>query len=157
MSSTIQNIYFRSDQAKAYTLLSPALILVIFAMAAPMIVMIFTSFNTQISMIEIDRTFTTGRYEDFFSKPIFSMLLFRSVKISFFVTLLTLLTTYPLAYYIAFYVKKNKMLWIVLMTLPFWTSYLLRVFSWRVILGNKGVINSALMGTGMIDEPLGFL
>ena len=67
MSSTIQNIYFRSDQAKAYTLLSPALILVIFAMAAPMIVMIFTSFNTQISMIEIDRTFTTGRYEDFFS------------------------------------------------------------------------------------------
>ena len=43
------------------------------------------------------------------------------------------------------------------MTLPFWTSYLLRVFSWRVILGNKGVINSALMGTGMIDEPLGFL
>ena len=93
----------------------------------------------------------------FFSKPIFSMLLFRSVKISFFVTLLTLITTYPLAYYIAFYVKKNKMLWIVLMTLPFWTSYLLRVFSWRVILGNKGVINSALMGTGMIDEPLGFL
>ena len=157
MSSTIQNIYFRSDQAKAYTLLSPALILVIFAMAAPMIVMIFTSFNTQISMTEIDRTFTTGRYEDFFSKSIFSMLLFRSVKISFFVTLLTLLTTYPLAYYIAFYVKKNKMLWIVLMTLPFWTSYLLRVFSWRVILGNKGVINSALMGTGMIDEPLGFL
>ena len=71
MNSTIQNIYFRSDQAKAYTLLSPALILVIFAMAAPMIVMIFTSFNTQISMIEIDRTFTTGRYEDFFSKPIF--------------------------------------------------------------------------------------
>ena len=68
MNSTIQNIYFRSDQAKAYTLLSPALILVIFAMAAPMIVMIFTSFNTQISMIEIDRTFTTGRYEDFFFK-----------------------------------------------------------------------------------------
>ncbi len=157
MSNTLRDIYFRSDQAKAYTLLSPALILVIIAMAAPMIVMIITSFNTQISMMEIDRTFTTGRYEDFFAKPIFSMLLFRSVKISFFVTLLTLLTTYPLAYYIAFYVKKNKMLWIVLMTLPFWTSYLLRVFSWRVILGNKGVVNSALMSTGLIDEPLGFL
>ena len=124
MIRTVRDFYFRSDQAKAYTLLSPALILVIIAMAAPMIVMIITSFNTQISMIEIDRTFTTGRYEDFFSKPIFSMLLFRSVKISFFVTLLTLITTYPLAYYIAFYVKKNKMLWIVLMTLPFWTSYL---------------------------------
>jgi spermidine/putrescine transport system permease protein len=85
------------------------------------------------------------------------MLLARSIKISFFVTLVTLITTYPLAYYIAFYVKKNKMLWIVLMTLPFWTSYLLRVFSWKVILGHKGVINSALMASGMINEPLSFL
>ena len=43
------------------------------------------------------------------------------------------------------------------MTLPFWTSYLLRVFSWKVILGHKGVINSALMASGMINEPLSFL
>ena len=157
MISALQKIYVKNDQLKAYTLLSPALILIIIAMAAPMLVMIITSFNTQISMVEIDRTFTFERYEDFFSKPIFSMLLFRSVKISFLVTVLTLLTTYPLAYYIAFYVKKNKMLWIILMTLPFWTSYLLRVFSWKVILGNKGVINSALVGSGLIDEPLGFL
>ena len=71
--------------------------------------------------------------------------------------LIIFITTYPLAYYIAFYVKKNKMLWIVLMTLPFWTSYLLRVFSWKVILGHKGVINSALMASGMIGEPLSFL
>ena len=80
MNNTIRDIYFRSDQAKAYTLLSPALILVILAMAAPMIVMIFTSFNTQISMIEIDRTFTTGRYEDFFSKPILIALLLTTGK-----------------------------------------------------------------------------
>ena len=83
MNSTIQNIYFRSDQAKAYTLLSPALILVIFAMAAPMIVMIFTSFNTQISMIEIDRTFTTGRYEDFFSRLKNKILYWRCKKFTF--------------------------------------------------------------------------
>ena len=107
MSSTIQNIYFRSDQAKAYTLLSPALILVIFAMAAPMIVMIFTSFNTQISMIEIDRTFTTGRYEDFFSKPIFSMLFFRSVKISFFVTLVDFINHLSIGLLHSFLCKKK--------------------------------------------------
>ena len=157
MIAILKKVYVKNDQLKAYTLLSPALILIIIAMAAPMLVMIVTSFNTQISMVEIDRTFTFDRYGDFFSKPIFSMLLFRSLKISFLVTVLTLLTTYPLAYYIAFYVKKNKMLWIILMTLPFWTSYLLRVFSWKVILGNKGVINSALVGSGLIDEPLGFL
>ena len=152
-----QKIYAKNDNVKAYSLLLPALILVILAMASPMLLTVVTSFHTQVSMMEIDTTFTLDRYKDFFSKPVYTMLLARSIKISFFVTLVTLITTYPLAYYIAFYVKKNKMLWIVLMTLPFWTSYLLRVFSWKVILGHKGVINSALMASGMINEPLSFL
>jgi len=152
-----QKIYAKNDNIKAYSLLLPALILVILAMASPMLLTVVTSFHTQVSMIEIDTTLTLDRYKDFFSRPVYTMLLVRSIKISFFVTLVTLITTYPLAYYIAFYVKKNKMLWIVLMTLPFWTSYLLRVFSWKVILGHKGVINSALMASGMIGEPLSFL
>jgi len=152
-----QKIYAKNDNVKAYSLLLPALILVILAMASPMLLTVVTSFHTQVSMMEIDTTLTLDRYKDFFSKPVYTMLLVRSIKISFFVTLVTLITTYPLAYYIAFYVKKNKMLWIVLMTLPFWTSYLLRVFSWKVILGHKGVINSALMVSGMISEPLSFL
>ena len=152
-----QKIYAKNDNIKAYSLLLPALILVILAMASPMLLTVVTSFHTQVSMMEIDTTLTLDRYKDFFSKPVYTMLLARSIKISFFVTLVTLITTYPLAYYIAFYVKKNKMLWIVLMTLPFWTSYLLRVFSWKVILGHKGVINSALMASGMIGEPLSFL
>ncbi len=152
-----QRIYAKNYNIKAYTLLLPALILVILAMASPMLLTVVTSFHTQVSMIEIDTTLTVGRYKDFFNKPVYTTLLARSIKISFFVTLVTLITTYPLAYYIAFYVKKNKMLWIVLMTLPFWTSYLLRVFSWKVILGHKGVINTALMASGMISEPLSFL
>lgn len=152
-----QKIYAKNDNVKAYSLLLPALILVILAMASPMLLTVVTSFHTQVSMMEIDTTLTLDRYKDFFRKPVYPMLLARSIKISFFVTLVTLITTYPLAYYIAFYVKKNKMLWIVLMTLPFWTSYLLRVFSWKVILGHKGVINSALMASGMINEPLSFL
>ena len=152
-----KKIYSKHDNVKAYTLLSPALILVILAMASPLMLMVITSFHTQISMMEIDSTFTIDRYKDFFSKSVYTMLLGRSIKISFFVTLVTLITTYPLAYYIAFYVKKNKMLWIVLMTLPFWTSYLLRVFAWKVILGHKGVVNTALMVSGMINEPLSFL
>tara|TARA_Y100000590_G_scaffold22176_1_gene25585 strand:+ start:2459 stop:3343 length:885 start_codon:yes stop_codon:yes gene_type:complete len=152
-----KKIYAKSENIKAYTLLFPALLLVILAMASPMLLTFVTSFHTQISMMEVDTTLTLDRYKDFFSKPVYTTLLARSIKISFFVTIVTLITTYPLAYYIAFYVKKNKMLWIVLMTLPFWTSYLLRVFAWKVILGHKGAVNSALMTIGMIEEPLGFL
>ncbi len=48
----------------------------------------------------------------------------------------------------------RKSLWLFLITIPFWTSYLIRVFLWKVILGFNGVINSGLMGLGIIDEPL---
>ena len=136
-----RKIYAKNDNIKAYTLLSPALILVILAMVVPMVLMLSFSMFTQVSMMEIDYTFTFQRYIDFFQKNL----------------LVTLLTAYPVCYYIAFYVKKNKMLWLVLLTLPFWTSYLLRVFSWKIILGTKGVINSSLINAGILNEPLTFL
>ena len=69
----------------------------------------------------------------------------------------TVLLAYPLAYFIAFHVKTNKIMWIILITVPFWTSYLLRVFSWKVILGYNGLINSGLESLGFISEPLQFL
>ena len=155
------NFYARSDNAKAYALLSPALILVVVGMAFPLIAVFSVSFTTQSSFV-IDYTPTFDRYIEFMDTSsrtghILTTLLGRSLTISFLVAFFTLITTYPVAYYIAFYVKKNKMLWLVLMTLPFWTSYLLRVFAWKLILGHGGVINASLMTVGFIDEPLGFL
>jgi spermidine/putrescine transport system permease protein len=58
---------------------------------------------------------------------------------------------------VAFHVHRRKLIWLILMTLPFWTSYLLRVFAWKIILGFNGVINSGLKVLGLIDEPLEFL
>ena len=155
------DLYARSDNVKAYVLLSPALLLVILGMAVPIMAMFGISFTTQAGF-EIDYTPTLDRYSEFVDTSsrtgaILTTLLSRSVTISFLVTVFTLLTTYPVAYYVAFYVKKNKMLWIVLMTLPFWTSYLLRVFAWKLILGHSGVINAGLMTAGLTDEPLSFL
>ena len=155
------SLYSRSDNAKAYVLLSPALILVILGMAVPLLAVFSVSFTTQASF-EIDYTPTFDRYIEFMDTSsrtgnVLTTLLGRSISISFLVAFFTLITTYPVAYYVAFYVKKNKMLWLVLMTLPFWTSYLLRVFAWKLILGHKGVINASLMTVGLIDEPLGFL
>ena len=62
-----------------------------------------------------------------------------------------------MAYYVAFHVHRHKLVWIILMTLPFWTSYLLRVFSWKVVLGFNGAINSGLKSLGLIEQPLEFL
>ena len=65
----------------------------------------------------------------------------------------TVVLAYPIAYYISFHGGRHKGLWLFLITIPFWTSYLLRVMSWKVILGYNGVLNSSLMGLGVIDEP----
>ena len=157
MLKALKSIYARSEPVRAYSLLSPALILVILVMLIPLTLMLSFSFFTQTSFTEIDYSFTFQRYIDFFQKSLLVSLLIKSIKISFLVTLITLLTAYPVCYYIAFYVKKNKMLWLVLLTLPFWTSYLLRVFSWKIILGTKGVINSSLINVGLLNEPLTFL
>ena len=61
------------------------------------------------------------------------------------VTIATVVLAYPMAYFIAFKVTRHKLLWLILITVPFWTSYLLRVFAWKIILGYNGVINSGLI------------
>ena len=60
---------------------------------------------------------------------------------------------YPIAYFISFHGGAHKGLWLFLITIPFWTSYLLRVMSWKVILGYNGVLNSTLMGLGLTSGP----
>ncbi len=93
----------------------------------------------------------------YFKTPIYLILLLKSVFMSLAATAAVILLGYPMAYFLAFRVTRHKLLWIILITVPFWTSYLLRVFAWKVILGFNGVINSGLIGLGLIDEPLEFL
>ncbi len=146
----------RSEGLRGYALLAPTLLVMLATMCVPIGLVIAYSFWTQ-DYLTIDRTFTTANYEYAFSRPIFWVLLGRSLAISATVTFITLLLAYPMAYYVAFHVHRNKLVWIILMTLPFWSSYLLRIFAWKLILGFNGIINSGLMNLGLIEEPLAFL
>ncbi len=146
----------RSESIRGYTLLSPTLLIVLLGLLFPLIILFTLSFWKQ-EYVDLIQTFTLKNYGDFFEKKIYYLILYRSIRISAFVMFVTVLLAYPLAYFIAFHVQKNKMIWIILVTIPFWTSYLLRVFSWKVILGYNGVINSSLMSLGIISEPLEFL
>ncbi|RUY17644.1 ABC transporter permease, partial [Mesorhizobium sp. M7A.F.Ca.CA.001.13.2.1] len=72
--------------------------------------------------------------------------------------LATVVTAYPVAYYLAFHAGRRRGLLLFLVTLPFWTSYLLRVFAWKIVLAYNGVLNSALIESGIWSEPtLAFL
>jgi spermidine/putrescine transport system permease protein len=125
-------------------------------LAAPLAMVITFSFWTQ-NYLDIDRTLTLANYEQVFSQPIYQTLLWRSLRISVIVTVVTVVLAFPIAYYLSFHVKRNKALWLFLITVPFWTSYLLRVFLWKVILGYNGVLNTALLEIGLIKEPLTFI
>jgi spermidine/putrescine transport system permease protein len=85
------------------------------------------------------------------------ILLVKSLAMALAATAAAILAAWPMAYFLAFRVRRRKALWMILITIPFWTSYLLRVFSWKIVLGHGGVVNSGLIWLGLIDEPLGFL
>jgi putrescine transport system permease protein len=77
-----------------------------------------------------------------------------SLKMAFFSTLLCLLIGYPMAYAIARAPKEMQTVYVLLIMMPTWTAILIRVYAWMGILSNNGLLNSALMGIGLIDEPL---
>jgi len=149
--------WLRSESAQGLFLISPTLGFALLLLAVPLIMVVALSFWTQ-DYLTLDRTFTTANYQTAWTEPMYQYLMARSLKISIFVTAVTVLVAYPVAYFISFHVApKRKAMWIFLITIPFWTSYLMRIFLWKVILGYNGVINGTLTGLGVIEEPLSFI
>jgi len=80
-----------------------------------------------------------------------------SLKIAFFSTVFALIIAYPMAYFIARSAENTRNILLMLVILPFWTSFLLRVYAWIGFLKGNGVINNFLMSTGIISDPLPML
>ncbi|MAC80469.1 MAG: spermidine/putrescine ABC transporter [Rhodobacteraceae bacterium] len=134
---------------------APATLYVAVLVAVPLMILVAYSLWTQ-TYVDIDRTPTLANYREAFTDPLVRHLMIRSIWIAGAVTVATVALAYPIAYFIAVKARK-KTLWLLLITIPFWSSYLLRVYAWKLILGFNGVLNSALLGLGLIDEPLTFL
>ncbi len=147
-----RDVLLQSEAVQGLGLISPTFLYAVVFLLAPIIVVIAHSFWTQ-HYLTIDRTFTLENYRIALTEPIYRDLLWRSLYISLTVSFLTVVFAYPIAYFISFHGGRHKGLWLFLITIPFWTSYLLRVMAWKVILGYNGVLNSGLMGLGIIDEP----
>ncbi|HLE90047.1 MAG TPA: ABC transporter permease [Anaerolineales bacterium] len=77
-----------------------------------------------------------------------------SALMAFGVATIAVILAYPVAYFLAFRAGRRAGLYLVLLLIPFWTSYLLRVMAWKLMLGTEGVINSFLQYVGLIQEPL---
>lgn len=147
----------RTEAFSGYALVSPTALYAVLMLAAPLATILAFSFFKDGYLVVV-REFTLQNYIDTWSDEIFRAILMRSLIVSGLVTLVTVLLAFPIAYYVSFHVEASKKSrWLFLITIPFWTSYLIRVFLWKVILGYNGVVNSALLGVGIIDTPFQML
>jgi spermidine/putrescine transport system permease protein len=156
LGARLAHAYRRSEGARGLVLLSPTLLVMVAALAAPMVLLALYSFWRQDGYV-LDTHFTLAQYGTGIGRATYRELFYRSLEISALVTAITVLLAYPMAYFVAFRTGRSKFVWLILLTIPFWTSYLLRVFAWKLILGYNGVINSGLMNLGLIHQPLEFL
>src|SRR5919197_6670144 len=138
----------RSDNRLGqYAMLAPL------GISAVLVVLVSLALILFLSMQRTDPTrlfteFTLDAYRNEVGLPIFWIVLIRSLAISAAVTTATLLLSYPVAYFIAFKAGRHKALLLVLISAPFFTSYLLRIFAWKIFLGFNGVVNAFLQKVG---------
>jgi len=148
--------FLGSKGAAGYWLIALPLLLAFLLLVVPLGTLFVMSFRTQTDVLG-ESVFTTENYQRILDTPIYLSLLWKTIKVAATITGITILMAYPMAYFIAFHVHRNKALWLLLVTAPFWTSYLLRVFAWKILLGYNGALNSGLIGLGLIEEPLEFI
>lgn len=147
----------RTEAVSGLLMISPTAIYALLLLAAPLATIFAYSFLTD-GYLTVDPIPTFGNYTEAWTNEVYRVVMLRSLGVSMAVTAATVLLAFPIAYYVSFYVEPSrKSLWLFLITIPFWTSYLIRVFLWKVILGFNGVVNSGLLGLGLIDEPLTFI
>jgi spermidine/putrescine transport system permease protein len=133
-----------------WLLVSPALLWTALFFVLPFIgmgILSFTSFN--------DGSATLSNYTQFFANPSYYRAMTNSLEVTGLVTLISVLLAYPFAWILAEVVPARwQRLALLLAVLPFWTSYVVRSYSWLLVLAQKGVVNDALISSGLLVEPL---
>ena len=151
-----------------WLLLTPALIILIFAASGPLLITLFYSFLTPGDYGGVEWKFSTDAWfgvlmqRDIFDDTLgwsdaHLSILWRSVKLSVLTTIACLFFGFPTAYFIATRPKKQREFWMLLIIIPFWTNLLIRTFAILELIRNEGTINSILIALGIIDEPIQML
>jgi putative spermidine/putrescine transport system permease protein len=137
----------RREQRLMLMLLAPALLVVVSLLVVPVLWLAWQS-------IRQDGSFTAANYARFLTDSVYWMTFLQTFRIAFVATLATLLLGYPVAYLAAGLPQRWSVVILAMVLLPFWTSVLVRAYSWLILLQRTGIINSALKSAGLIDSPL---
>ncbi|MBA4097933.1 MAG: ABC transporter permease [Rhodospirillum sp.] len=154
------------ETRRRWLLSMPALLIVFFAAAGPLLVVLLYSFMVKGDYGDVKywEFSNDGWFSVFLQRDIFDdtitiadahvAIFWRSVKLSIMTTLLTLIFGFPTAYFIATRPERRRDLWLFLITIPFWTNLLIRTYAMQEVIRNEGVINTALIMTGIVDRPI---
>ncbi|MGB3814576.1 MAG: ABC transporter permease [Shinella sp.] len=156
----------KQDVRSRWLLSAPALLVIFIAAAGPLFVMLLYSFMAKgdYGDVRFGEFSLDGWTAVLFQRDIFDdtlgladahlSIIWRSLQLSFFTTLLTLILGFPTAYFIATRPPHTREIWVFLVTIPFWTNLLIRTFAMQQVIRNEGLLNNALIWLGVIKSPL---
>ena len=120
----------------------------------PLIMMVAVSFWVRSGGALVPE-WTVQNYVKFFTRDYLLIALRNSIEVTVLTTALSVILAYPLAYVLAFHIPERwQKIVLVAAVLPFWTSYVVRSYSWLLVIGDKGILNDLLLDLGLISEPL---
>ncbi len=137
-------------------LLSPLLLYFALFFFVPMFVLFVYSFWTKTTTALVP-TFTLRNYVNIFSKALYPRIIWTSVRIGLITAGICVLASYPVAYALTFKYKRLQDFALYLILISLFSSYLVRVYAWKTILGTNGLINQILITLHLIEEPVTFL
>jgi spermidine/putrescine transport system permease protein len=146
----------RSPGGIGWLLLAPLLVWVIAFVIAPAGIMLVYSFLKRGTLGGVVWEFTLENYTGV-ADPTYLTIVIRSIVFAAITTVLCLAAGYPVAYMIGRASEQRRNLLLMLVMVPFWTSFLIRTYAWVTILKNQGLLNSMLVSAGIVAEPLELL
>jgi spermidine/putrescine transport system permease protein len=145
----------KTNRAHLY-LLSPLYVYFFIFFFIPLFILFIYSFwrTTSTGLVP---TFTLFNYSFIFSRQLYPSIILKSIQIGFSTSVICILLSYPVAYALTFKYKRLQDFVLYLILISLFSSYLVRVYAWKTILGYNGLINQVLKQLGLIKEPLTFL
>lgn len=147
----------RRNASHGILLALPTILWLIIFFFAPLFIVLLFSFYTRGPRNTIETTLTDENYY-YVTDTLYWSVFERSFEIAAYSTLICLLIGYPIAYFISTRTSNAiRQISLFLVVLPFWTNFVVRTYSWRVLLAREGILNSALQRFNLIDEPIEML
>jgi ABC-type spermidine/putrescine transport system permease subunit I len=154
---TIQTKPAKRSSIGPFALLPAPLGWMIFFYLIPLGILLAHAFWSVNEDQTINRSLTFENIRKFFNTQTYPKILLRTVEMASLVTIAAICLAFPLSYFLARRVRRHRELLLMLVIFPLWSSYLVRVFAWKTILGTSGILNSFLIWTGILNEPASFL